>query len=163
MTTITATPVLPVTVTAIADLDTVQTKPHEIWRMLIRGHGEVVRRVEAELMAEHALSLAAFDLLAALASMPERRLRMNELAERVPLSRSGTTRLVDRLQRAGLVVRSNCSYDARGTFAVLTRAGHDRLLAARRTHEAGIEAHCARKLTGDEARELVRALGKLLR
>ena len=89
----------------------------------------LVRRLEADLLAEHQLPLASYDVLVQLVEAPDRRLRMTELAQRVLISRSGLTRLVDRLEREGLVRREACDDDARGLFAVLTEAGFQRLRA----------------------------------
>ncbi|MDP9496424.1 MAG: MarR family transcriptional regulator, partial [Actinomycetota bacterium] len=90
------------------------------WRTFLRAHAVLVRRLEAELVAEHDLPLASYDVLVQLSEAPQQRLRMTELADRVLLSRSGLTRLVDRLVRDGLVERQACSEDARGMLAVLT-------------------------------------------
>ena len=90
------------------------------WRRFLRAHALVTRRLEDDLVAEHRLPLASYDVLVQLVEAPERRLRMSELAERVLLSRSGLTRLVDRLEREGLVRREACEDDARGLFTVLT-------------------------------------------
>ncbi|MBA3907867.1 MAG: MarR family transcriptional regulator, partial [Pseudonocardiales bacterium] len=76
------------------------------WRAFLRAHAVITRTLEAELLAEQDLSLAAYDVLVQLAEAPAHRLRMTELAERVLLSRSGVTRLVDRLEKLGLVARS---------------------------------------------------------
>jgi DNA-binding MarR family transcriptional regulator len=65
-------------------------------------------------------------------------MRMSDLASRLLLSRSGATRLVDRLERDGLITRDSCPSDARGSFAVLTPAGAAKLESARRTHLAGV-------------------------
>ena len=79
------------------------------WRRFLRAHALVTRRLENDLMAEHQLPLACYDVLVQLVEAPDRRLRMTELAERVLLSRSGLTRLVDRLEREGLVRREACA------------------------------------------------------
>lgn len=105
-----------------------------VWRLLQRAQARITRRLEAELLVAHDLPLASYDVLAQLAEAPGRRLRMNDLACRVLLSRSGLTRLIDRLQREGLVTREACSDDARGLFAVLTPAGEARLAEARPTY-----------------------------
>jgi DNA-binding MarR family transcriptional regulator len=122
------------------------------WRAFLRAHATVTRRLETELVAEQRLSLAAYDVLVQLAEAPQRRLRMTELADAVLLSRSGVTRLVDRLERAGLVCRSRVADDGRGVAAALTGAGLDRLRTASRTHLAGVARHFAAPLdTGDLA------------
>ena len=75
------------------------------WRVFLHAHAVVTRRLEAELMEEHTLPLASYDVLVQLVDAPGRRLRMTELAGAVLLSRSGVSRLVDRMQRDGLVSR----------------------------------------------------------
>ena len=111
------------------------------WRAFLTAHAKVTRRLDEELRAEHDLSLGEYDALLALAEAPERRLRMHALAERIVLSKSGVTRLIDRLVADGLVVRDQCLSDARGAEAVLTDDGLARLRRASRTHLRGIEDH----------------------
>ena len=77
----------------------------DAWRSFLRAHARLVRVLEAELVAKHPLSLGGYDVLVQLAEAPGRRLRMAELADAVLLSRSGVTRLVDRLEVAGMVTR----------------------------------------------------------
>ncbi|MBA3232995.1 MAG: MarR family transcriptional regulator [Propionibacteriales bacterium] len=119
------------------------------WRRFLQAHAVVVRRLEADLMAEHQLPLASYDVLVQLVEAPERRLRMTELAGRVLLSRSGLTRLVDRLEQEGLVRREACGSDARGLFAVLTDEGLQRLRDASPTHLRGVATYAVGQL--DEA------------
>lgn len=116
------------------------------WRAFLRAHATITRELEAELVAEQRLSLAAYDVLVQLAEAPGRRLRMTELADAVLLSRSGVTRLVDRLERAGLVTRCRVADDGRGVAAQLTEAGLSRLRTASRTHLAGVLEHFAARL-----------------
>ncbi len=139
-------------------------KPHElaVWRLFLRAHSRLTRRLEADLIAEHSLPLASYDVLLTLVEAPNRRLRMTELADRVVLSRSGMTRLVDRLEREGLVVREACANDARGMFTVLTDAGYQRLRKASRTHLRGIDEYAVSKLTPDELETFGKTLAKLL-
>jgi DNA-binding MarR family transcriptional regulator len=111
------------------------------WRSFLHAHAHLTRRLDEELQAVHQLSLAEYDALLQLARTPGRRLRMSALAERVLLSRSGITRLVDRLEAAGMVQRSACATDARGAEAILTPAGLNRLRRASATHLAGIERY----------------------
>ena len=132
------------------------------WRNFLRAHATVVRALESELMAEHDLPLASYDVLVQLSEAPDRRLRMTELAERVLLSRSGLTRLADRLEREGLLHREPCPSDARGTLAVLTDAGLARLHAAWPTHLRGVQEHVTQRLTAQEIAQLSVLLGKLV-
>lgn len=132
------------------------------WRMFLRAHATVVRRLEAELVAEHDLPLASYDVLVQLSEAPDRRLRMTELADRVLLSRSGLTRLADRLERESLIERRACADDARGTLAVLTPAGLDRLRSAWPTHLRGVAEHVTGRMSAAELARLTELLGKLL-
>ena len=132
------------------------------WRTFLRAHATVLRQLEQELMAEHDLPLASYDVLVQLSESPARRLRMTELADRVLLSRSGLTRLADRLERDGLLTRQACPSDARGTLAVLTDAGLERLRSAWPTHLRGVSQHVTGRLTPDEVQQLGALLGKLV-
>ena len=132
------------------------------WRTLLRAHDQVVRRLEVELLAEHDLPLASYDVLLQLAESEGRRLRMTELADRVLLSRSGLTRLVDRLEREGLVERQSCPNDARGTHTVLTELGLQRLRSAAPTHLRGIAQYVTSKLSAEEVATLTMLLGRLV-
>lgn len=131
------------------------------WRSFLRAHATLTRRLDRDLQDECQLSLAHYDVLVHLSEAPRRRLRMAELAERVLLSRSGLSRLVDRLCRDGLTRRDACPSDARGTFAVLTDAGLDRLRAAYPTHLRGVRAYAVDVLSREELRTLRRLLDQL--
>src|SRR5512141_3155681 len=111
------------------------------WRAFLQAHARVSRRLDEELRLEHDLSIAEYDTLLSLALAPGRRMRMGPLAERVILSKSGVTRLVDRLVSDELVERSACLADARGAEAVLTDRGLARLREASPTHLRGISEH----------------------
>ena len=111
------------------------------WRAFLRAHARVARRLDEDLRNRHALSLQEYETLLHLAEAPERRLRMGRLADSLLLSKSGVTRLVDRLVDDGLVERTSCSSDARGAEASLTGTGLARLRAAAPTHLAGIRDH----------------------
>ncbi len=124
------------------------------WRSFIHANARLLRRLDEELQAAHHLSLAEYDALLQLANAPGRSLRMSVLAERVLLSRSGITRLVDRLEAGGIVARSACVTDARGAEACLTSAGLDRLREASRTHLAGVERYFLAPV-GDEDRGVI--------
>lgn len=132
-----------------------------MWRAFLRVHAAVTRTLEAELLAEHDLPLSFYDVLVQLSEAPERRLRMTELAERVLLSRSGLSRLVDRMERDDLVRRQACDGDGRGMFAVLTDAGFARLRAAAPTHLRGIATHMTDRLSGPELAAFGHLLGRL--
>ncbi len=120
------------------------------WRVFLRAHAVVTRRLEAELLEEQQLPLASYDVLFQLVDAPGHRLRMTELASAVLLSRSGLSRLVDRLQRQGLVNREVATEDGRGMYAVLLPAGLSRLRAAAPTHLRGVAEHMTSKFSDDE-------------
>lgn len=108
------------------------------WRGFLRVHAALFRQLDAELEAAHGLPLTSYEVLINLQAAPGQRLRMADLADRALLSRSGMTRLVDRLERLGLLERDTCASDARGCFAVLTEAGVEWLRRARPTHLEGV-------------------------
>ena len=120
------------------------------WRAFLRAHAQITRALEADLLAEHQLSLPEYDVLVHLLEAPERRLRMTDLAARVLISRSGLTRLVDRMERSGLVQRVSCPSDARGTFAELTEEGYTRLRESAGTHLRGVRDYVTGQLRDDE-------------
>src|SRR5215212_8651352 len=126
------------------------------WRGLLRVHAALVRELDAELDAAHGLPLSSYDVLIYLRAAPGKRLRMAELADSVLLSRSGVTRLVDRLEREGLIVRDACSSDGRGLYAVLTDEGEQLLARARPTHLAGVRERFLRHFSDDELSTLAR-------
>ena len=132
------------------------------WRTFLRAHAQVTRRLEHDLLTEHDLPLASYDVLVQLSEAPGRSLRMTQLAERVLISRSGLTRLVDRLVRDGLVERQACPSDARGTLAVLTAAGSARLAAAWPTHLRGVVENVVGRLNHDELLTLGALLARLV-
>ena len=131
------------------------------WRGLLRSHTTLVKRLDAELEAAHGLPLTSYEVLLHLADAPEHKMRMCDIADSVLLSRSGLTRLVDRLERDGLVERVSCTDDARGAFAQLTDEGETRLRAARGTHLEGIREHFLRHFSEDELRFLAEAWGRV--
>jgi DNA-binding MarR family transcriptional regulator len=133
----------------------------EVWRSFLRAHSRVLRQLESELVEHGEIPLATYDVLVQLTEAPEHRLRMTELAERVLLSRSGLTRLIDRLERDGLVRREPCADDARGMYAVLTPLGVDRLRSASHVHLPGVSAHFVRRYTRQELARLGQLLGRL--
>jgi DNA-binding MarR family transcriptional regulator len=132
-----------------------------VWRAYLRTHAEMVRRLERDLQAQADMPLGWYDVLLQLAEAPERRLRMADLAEKVLLSRSGLTRLVDRLAAEGLVIREPFPGDARGLYTVLTAAGLTRLRAAAPVHLAGIQQYWLSKFTDAELTELGELFGRL--
>ena len=134
-----------------------------VWRRFLEAHAVVVGALEAELDEARGLPLAWYDVLVSLREAPDGRLRMQDLAERVLFSRSGLTRLVDRMVGAGYVARERCEDDRRGTFAVLTAAGAKILRDASGVHLRGVQEHFARHLDDDDVAALEVAFAKVLR
>ncbi len=128
------------------------------WRSFLLAHSRVWRRLDEDLRAAHDLTLPEYECLLFLVEAPERRLRMREIADRVLLSKSGVTRMVDRLVADGLVERVTCTTDARGAEAKLTEAGLARLRAASRTHLRGIEDYFLSALDDDQLAVIERAM-----
>src|SRR3954447_22629782 len=111
-----------------------------VWRGLLRAQACLAKRIDAELDSQHGLPMTSYEVLLRLEEASGGRMRMCDLAEQAQLSRSGLTRLVDRLERDGLLERCSCSHDARGAYACLTDAGRTRLQEARVTHRAALRA-----------------------
>jgi DNA-binding MarR family transcriptional regulator len=121
---------------------------------MLRAHAALTRALDAQLAREHKLPLSSYEVLLFLADAPDGQMRMSELAESVLLSRSGLTRLVDRLERDGLLKRERCESDARGLFAEITPKGRRLFDAARRTHLDGVRALFLDRFSRDELRTL---------
>ncbi len=132
------------------------------WRGFLRVHAALTGHLDAELAAGHGLPLSTYEVLLYLADSPDGRMRMSELADSVLLSRSGLTRLVDRLVREGLVERHACPGDARGMNAVITGAGRERFAQARRTHLDGVRRRFLDNLSPQEMRQLARIWDRML-
>ncbi len=111
------------------------------WRGLLRAHACLAKRLDAELEQAHGLPMTSYEVLQHLQDASGGRMRMCDLAERAQLSRSGLTRLVDRLERDELLERCSCDHDARGSYACLTELGRERLAEARGTHLAVVREH----------------------
>jgi DNA-binding MarR family transcriptional regulator len=124
------------------------------WRGMLRVHAALAKVLDAELETAHGLPLTSYEVLITLAAAPGRRLRMAELADRVLLSRSGMTRLCDRLEREGFLERTTCDSDGRGLFAVLTDAGVELVARARPVHLDGVRERFLRHFEEDELRVL---------
>ena len=131
------------------------------WRGLLRVHSRMTKALDAELIADHGISLSSYEVLLFLADAPDGQLRMSELADGVLLSRSGLTRLVDRMERDGLLRRERCEDDARGFNALITAEGRELFQSARRTHLDGVRELFLSHLSDDELRTLARLWEKV--
>ena len=128
---------------------------------LLRGHAALTRALNADLVADHGLTLNDYEVLLRLSRAPERKMRRVDLAEQVLLTASGITRLLDGLQASGYVDKAACSSDARVTYAVLTDAGLEKLRSAAEVHVAGIHAKFAEQYSDVELATLAQLLSRL--
>lgn len=124
------------------------------WSGFLTSHVRIARALDTDLEQEHGLPLTSYDVLIQLSLAPDRRLRMFELADAVVLSRSGLTRLVDRLERAGLVERERGERDSRQMYARLTDRGLEVLAEATPTHIAGIKERFLERLSKEQTKQL---------
>lgn len=131
------------------------------WRTFLEAHARTTELLAQELKEAEGIALTWYDVLVQLSEADDHRLRMQELAERVLLSKSGLTRLIDRMERHQLVDRRTCPSDRRGTFAELTPDGLAMLRQAAPTHLRGVREHFADLLDDDEAAALTELLGRI--
>lgn len=132
------------------------------WRGMLHVNTTLIGELDAELQADFGVSLSAYDALITLADCEEGRLRMAELADRALLSRSGMTRLVDRLAKDGLVERERCDSDARGAYARLTDKGEALLARARPAHRESVRRRFHSRLEEDQLRQLAEVWERLV-
>jgi DNA-binding MarR family transcriptional regulator len=133
----------------------------QAWVSFLRAHAAVTRALNAELVAAHGLTLNDYEVLLRLAHAPDRRLRRVDLVERVLLTASGITRLLEGLERAGFVRKARCASDGRVVYAELTEKGYEKLRASSDTHIDGIDRVFAGRLTDEERRALADLLVRL--
>ena len=120
-----------------------------VWRALLCAEARLNDRLDRELRESHGLSMAEYGVLVHLSEGPPDGMRMSDLAERLLLSRSGLTRRVDSMVKAGLVARRSCPADGRGLMAQLTPAGRKVLDSAAPTHVAGVRRYLIDVLAGE--------------
>ena len=132
------------------------------WRAFLTAHAAVIDLIERELAEARQLPLSSYDVLLALVEAPEHRLRMHEIARAVVLSRSGLTRLIDRLEAEGLLSRERSNIDRRGAYAVLTAKGLEAVRQAWPIYAKGISQHFTSLLNDEEAHVLTTALERIL-
>jgi MarR family 2-MHQ and catechol resistance regulon transcriptional repressor len=140
---------------------TKQSSCVEAFVALLRAHAATTRRLSAQLTADHGLTINDFEVLLRLARAPDRRMRRVDLAEQVVLTPSGVTRLLEGLERGGLVERSSCDTDRRVVYAVLTDAGLARITGAAASHFAQVDDMFGARFDEAELDELVSLLSKL--
>jgi DNA-binding MarR family transcriptional regulator len=137
------------------------TPASDAWRSVMTAFTRVNTVLAREMEAEASVSLDWYGILLMLAQSHDASMRPSDLADQIGLSRSATTRLIDRLESDGLVERRSCASDRRGTFVMLTARGEDVFKEAGRVHLRGINEHVGSHLTNDELSQLAALLGKL--
>ena len=131
------------------------------WVGLLRAHSALSRSLNADLVNAHGLTINDYEVLLHLARAPDRRLRRVDLADRLILTASGITRLLDGLERAGYVAKARCDSDARVTYAVITDEGLEKLRTASDTHLRGIREPFERRFSDEELETLGELLARL--
>jgi DNA-binding MarR family transcriptional regulator len=131
------------------------------WKAVVQAHAAVTGQLQEALTEAGLPPLAWYELLVTLATAPERRLRMGELAEALVISRGGLTKLVDRLVKAGLVDRDFCAEDRRASYAVLLPAGEELLAEMRPTVAAELDRSLVGVLSDREAESIREGLDRV--
>lgn len=143
------------------EMDKLDPQQLETWRFFLKTHAKIVSLIEKDLVTEKKVPLSTYDVLIALYEAPGKRLRINEIGKAVVLSRSGLTRLIDRLERENFIKRERSDTDRRGAFAVLTRDGQRELFKAWPVYAKGIQEHFLSKVTDKELEQLRTILHKM--
>jgi DNA-binding MarR family transcriptional regulator len=130
------------------------------WRAVYEAHALILRRIDADLSAADVVSLVEYDVLFVLYDAPGRRRRLSELADAVFISRSGLTRLLDRLESRGLLRREDDPTDRRGVYAVLTDAGLEEMRRCWSVYSRGIAAYFGQHLSAEETQVVASAFGR---
>jgi DNA-binding MarR family transcriptional regulator len=128
---------------------------------LLQAHASLERIFNAELTAEHGLTVSDYGVLLRLDKAPDGRMRRTDLVDAMALTASGITRLLEGLHAAGLVDRVTCSNDRRVVYAVLTEAGREKLRAASPSHIASIRRLLGERFSAEELATLAELLGRL--
>jgi DNA-binding MarR family transcriptional regulator len=133
----------------------------ESWVSFLRAHAAITRELSAQLQREHDLTLNDYEVLLHLSHAEDGRMRRVDLAERVVLTASGITRLLEGLERAGYVCKESCAADARVSYAALTDKGRKKLGSAAETHLRGVDELFVSRYSGSELTALAELLGRL--
>jgi DNA-binding MarR family transcriptional regulator len=133
------------------------------WRAFITAHAKLIDWINHEMVEADVIPLHWYDVLIELYEAPEHRLRLSELARKVVLSKSGLTRLVDKVEAVGLLARQSSPEDGRGAYAVLTEAGIEAMRKAWPIYAGGIQAYFAQHLTIGEAKIITDVFERILK
>jgi len=121
----------------------------EIWRLFLNTHAKIIRQIDKELADANQIPLNWYDVLIELYEAPEKKLRMSDIADRVLLTRSGLTRLVDKLEKTGYLIREIDPEDRRGFYAVITDDGVNAMREAWKVYSRTIEDFFGQHLNPD--------------
>lgn len=132
------------------------------WLGLLQAHAELTRSLDAELQAEHGVSLSAYEMLSRLALCPEGYMRMSDLAHATGLSLSRVSRLVDQLEERGLVARRSCDSDSRIVYAAIDHGGRDLVRRAQETFFSVVDERFFGRLSCAEVEQLGSLLERLV-
>ena len=134
-------------------------EPHlQAWRGLLNAHAALTNRIDAAFAEAELPPLTWYDVLWAVRKQEGRRARLSGLAGELTVSRGGMTKLVDRLERAGLLAREQCAEDRRGSYAVLTDEGEEMLRRMWRVYSGVLQDSVVDRLSSEQAKELGRSL-----
>ena len=145
----------------MAATTSIETTQLDSWVFFLRAHAAITRELSADLQREHGLTLNDYEVLLHLSHADGGRLRRVDLAERVILTASGITRLLEGLERVGLVEKENCASDARVTYAKITAAGTAKLRDAAKTHLRGVDELFVGRYSESELTTLADLLSRL--
>ncbi|MGC8480803.1 MAG: MarR family winged helix-turn-helix transcriptional regulator [Acidimicrobiales bacterium] len=143
------------------DIPWLSESQQQLWRNYLATYRLIMNALEEQLRLRADLSFAEYEVLVHLSEAPGGRLRMSALANAVLVSRSGLTRRVDQMVRAGYVQKDDCTEDRRGTFAQITEQGMKRLVDAAPGHVTAVRAHFVDALTDLQQRQLAEMLDQL--
>jgi len=143
-----------VQISTLSHKQLLSNEERDAWVGLIQAYAGIVRSLDDELRLLHGLPLTSFEVLAQLVLTPGHRLRMAELADLLVYTRSGVTRIVERLERDGYVKRCDAEHDGRGIYAVLTGRGFEAFEEACATHVDGLRRLFFTKLEAGELERL---------
>lgn len=138
------------------------TSQQRVWRSFLGGTTVLMDQLDRDLRTTHGLSMPEYEILVRLSEAPGRAVRMAELASAVAHSRSRITHTISRLEKAGMVVRGQCSDDGRGVSAVLTDQGFDVLAAAAHTHVTGVHDYLIANAGAEDFEALGRVMQKVV-
>jgi DNA-binding MarR family transcriptional regulator len=145
----------------VSDVEWLSDDEQAVWRRWLESHSRLQSRLARRLAAESGLSMSDYEVLVLLSEEPEGRLRMATLAERAQWDRSRLSHHIRRMESRGLVARTDCPDDGRGSFVGVTHAGRRTIEEAAPSHVRAVREYFIEPLGADGLEALSRALPKL--